>query len=52
MILGWVPHLPHLTSITFLAERVFALQLKSIIMCAPSEAGALERLSVTDYLPV
>jgi hypothetical protein len=52
MILGWVPHFRHLTSIIVLAERGFALQLKSIIICAPSEAGALERLSVTDDLPV
>src|SRR5437764_1086912 len=52
MILGWVPHFRHLTSIIVLAERGFALQLKSIIIGAPSEAGALERLSVTDDLPV
>src|SRR5436853_2153812 len=51
MSLGSAAHLRHLTSTTSLAERVSALKLKNII-CAPSGAGALERLSVTDDLPV
>jgi len=52
MSLGCAAHSGHLTATTSLAERVFALKLKNII-CAPrEEAGALERLSVTDDLPV